>query len=692
MHLKVDGIEVDVPPGTLVKDAAARAGIIIPGLCDHSELTPYGGCRLCLVEIDGIRGYPSSCTMPASEGMSVRTDTPALRDLRRNILEMLLSQHPCICLTCERAGRCDEIREAMRKAPQSMGCRYCPADRMCELQEVVERVGLNKVELPHLSRTKEVVRSPFFDRDPNLCILCGRCIRACEDRGLGVISFVHRGFEAGIGTAFEKPLEDSGCRFCGACVDVCPTGSLVERLGRWGGVPDEIIETTCPYCSANCQIGLEIKNGRLVRARPAANSRLCVRGRFSLEFVGRDRLNRPLVRKDGRLVEVGWDEALDRAAEGLSLHRGQKFALFTSGILPNEALYMASRFASQVMGSPAVAADTVSLECSPEDLQGPVVVVGAIGETNPATELALRSRRPIVIGPFETLLARGASRWLRSAPGEEALLLDALREALSGKRIARSTFHSEDIIVRAAKEISGCSVVLGPDCSAQVSEAAKDLAMASGGRLCMIGQNCNSRGAAALGLNKNFGKAYRDLVAGELSAAYMAGFNPARENRSVEKPLSGLDLLVVQDLFLTETARLADVIFPASSFAEVDGTFLGSGERLLYLRKAAVSIGRPDWQIVAELARRMGGKGFDHSGPKEVLDEMVEHLLKQPPGVPGSGHAVSSEEQPSVQRQSEQQLQMAGSHSIFWFGSGTRTSRVYDLEYLTRKIGVRRDV
>jgi len=154
MHLKIDGREVEVPPGTMVKDAAKRAGIRIPGLCDHAQLEPYGGCRLCLVEIDGIRGFPSSCTTPVSEGMVVRTDTPALRDLRRAVLEMLLSQHPCVCLTCERAGKCDDIREAMRKVPQSMGCRYCPKDQRCELQEVVELIGLEKVELPHLGAVK----------------------------------------------------------------------------------------------------------------------------------------------------------------------------------------------------------------------------------------------------------------------------------------------------------------------------------------------------------------------------------------------------------------------------------------------------------------------------------------------------------------------------------------------------------
>jgi predicted molibdopterin-dependent oxidoreductase YjgC len=331
----IDGQTVKVKQGVTVLEASREAGVYIPTLCYHPSLEPYGGCRLCIVEIEGLRGFPTSCTTPATEGMVVTTKSPKLQELRRGIFELIIAEHPMQCITCAKNLR-------------------------CELQEVASRIGLEKISLPSTYKALPVLQdSPFFDRDYNLCILCGRCVRVCQEiRGAGAIAFTYRGSQALVGTAFNKSLQDANCKFCGACVDICPTGALLERSGKWQGIPDRSITTTCPYCGVGCQLNLQIKDGEILRVEPVMENAVnqgqaCVKGRFGIaEFVHHpERLKTPLIRKNGNLVEATWDEALDLVAAKLANYKGEQFAFIASAKCTNEENYLAQKFTRAVMGT-----------------------------------------------------------------------------------------------------------------------------------------------------------------------------------------------------------------------------------------------------------------------------------------------------------------------------------------------------
>jgi len=358
--ITIDNQTVSVAPDLTVLQAAARSNIYIPTLCAHKDLTPFGGCRMCIVEVEGMRGLPTACTTPVQAGMVVRTHTAQVHATRLEILQLILSEHTSSCLICEEREECRLYSATIRKAGVTTGCRYCSNDNRCELQDVVTRLGLQDIDYPIYYRNLPVEKSdPFFDRDYNLCILCGRCVRMCQEvRAAGTLAFTQRGRRTVIGTAFHRSHIDAGCEFCGACVSVCPTGALAEKTNKWEGPADREATTTCPLCGIGCQLRAQAKGALLLGSLPEDDplinhGQLCVKGRFCLPELtnGPERLLAPYRIEPGSAARIDWDQAIDLAAARLADCRPEDFGMLVSPNCHNEDLYVAQKFVRSVMRS-----------------------------------------------------------------------------------------------------------------------------------------------------------------------------------------------------------------------------------------------------------------------------------------------------------------------------------------------------
>jgi NADH-quinone oxidoreductase chain G len=677
VNLTIDGIQVTVPKTATIYEAAREAGVHIPVLCYAKKLLPYGACRVCLVEVEQMKGrLIPSCTTPVTEGMVVTSTSDEIVKVRKTVLEFLLVNHVVECPVCDKGGECDL------------------QDLTYEYEVVKNRFAGEKFDLP----TDEV--NPLIERNMNRCVLCGKCARVCDEIvGYGSYSFINRGFETKIATAFDRGLN---CEFCGQCVSMCPVGAILPRPFKFKARPWQIkeVDSVCGYCGNGCTVCLGTKDGKIETIRfndktGVNDGNLCIRGRFGYSFVNSDqRLTRPLVRKGNELVETSWEEALAAVATGLQ-SAGADAGVISGARLTNEELFLLKNLTA-ALGTEHL--DHSGGECYKGVTEGLQATLGirASTATFPQVEncdaiLSIRSdfyeTHPVfgmVVNQAVrrkdaklTVIAdkRGKFTKLPEAetllhkPGLEVNLLNAMARVLLDEGLARTerltgveelraalvdyapeavaaaTGVAAEAIKVAARQLAAAEnaailLAYGLPYTANSKElgiAAANLALLTGiaGRpgsgLYLCGEKSNSQGAIDLGILPGAeGMGAQQMLAaaaeGQLKALYILGEDllcsyPDRD--AVEKALTKVPFLVVQDLFLSATAQRAHVVLPAASFAEKDGTFTNAERRLQRVRAGIPTPGeaKTDFAILQALLEALGAEGA--SGPADAFAKLT---------------------------------------------------------------------
>jgi formate dehydrogenase major subunit len=734
--LTIDGKSVTVPEGTSIMRAAMEAGTEIPKLCATDSIKAFGSCRLCVIEVEGRYGTPASCTTPVAPGIAVKTQTPRLAAIRRGVMELYISDHPLDCLTCAANGD-------------------------CELQDMAGAVGLRDVRYGYDGANHVFARNngeanfdwkpkdesnPYFTYDPAKCIVCNRCVRACEEvQGTFALTISGRGFDSRVSPGMDEAFFESECVSCGACVQACPTATLTEKSVIEIGQPEHSEVTTCAYCGVGCTFKAEMRGEEVVRMVPwkdgkANHGHSCIKGRFAYGYAHHgDRILKPMVREtiDQPWREVSWDEALTFAADRMKAiqtkYGKNSVGAITSSRCSNEETYLVQKLVRAGFGNNNV--DTCARVChSPTgyglnqafgtsagtqdfdsvDDADVILVIGANPtDAHPVFGSRMKKRlregaKLIVVDPRRIDLVRSphieADYHLPLKPGTNVAMVTALahvivKEGLVNEAFVRercdqdefrdwAEFVSQDrnspealesvlgvpaADIRAAARLyatGGNAAIyygLGVTEHAQGSTAVMgiaNLAMATGnlgrrgvGVNPLRGQN-NVQGSCDMGsfphelpgyqhisgakarevFEKDWGvkldsepglripNMFDSALEGQFKGLYVQGEDILQsdpDTRHVSAALANMELVIVQDLFLVETAHYAHVFLPGCSFLEKDGTFTNAERRIQRIRKVmSPKNGYGDWEITQMLANRLG-MNWSYSNPSEIMDEIA---------------------------------------------------------------------
>ena len=602
--LTIDGKEVRAPEGMNLIDAAELAGIHIPNLCYLKGMKGVGACRLCLIEIEGMKAPVIACNTKVREGMVVNTKTEKVQEIRKFVIDLILSMHPLDCMTCTKAGICNLQKYAYD----------------FELKES----SFTRKELGY--PTDEA--NPFIKRDPDYCILCGRCVRVCKEQGTNVLEFMGRGVGAKVITANDKPLQESECTFCGSCVDACPVNALLEA-DRWRKGREweyEKFNSVCLLCGNGCDITVSTKEGSVQKIRAGAPEDsaaryICAYGRFGFDCIEAEtRITSPRKRVNGELKETTWEDALGIVADKLKTD-GKEVGFISVAGLGNEDALTLKKLAKNVIKTKnfdttmSLYADCDSLKNSQTaDInKADLIVLVGLNPSQwerilPALDASVRRRvnrgaKLVLINSSETKIAEEATVSLR---GDEVANLKGIAKFLIGKGLrADKKLESSLKDVEISEEIEKAATLFAEAneplifSSPSLFEASANISLLKG-KVISVALESNARGIALMGLTTE-GKTYKDMVSDGMKILYVVGEVPLNK-----RPNS--DFLIVQNSHLTELARQADVVLPSTTFLESAGTIIDYMGRLKYLPKVIEPQGesKSHRDIFIHLAKIMG--------------------------------------------------------------------------------------
>lgn len=569
VNITIDGKKLQVPEGTNLIEAAEVGGVHIPNLCYIKGMRGIGACRLCMVEIEGQKGPVIACNTKVKDGMVVKTSTPEIEEIRRFVIDLIVSMHPLDCMTCTKAGVC-RLQD------------YAYGFEIKESSFTRKRFGFSPDEA-----------NPFIKRDPDYCILCGRCVRICKAQGTNVLDFMGRGVGAKVTTAADRPLQESGCTFCGSCIDVCPVNAILEadrwRKGREWDYERE--GSVCLLCGGACSIVVSTLNNRIMKINAGlpeglAERYICAYGRFGYDSIeSHERLRVPLIRENGKLREATWQEAFEAVAKTLK-KAGKDSGFITTGSITNEDALTIKNFVSKVAKSKNLSStvslygDRESLISSQADIEGADLLI--VVDLNPSQwtralaflDAIIRKKvnagaKLVVINSEDIPLSSIATV---SIKGDEAEALRAIAKALIEKGLSKESALEKLVGDAAVSEEAQKAAQLIADSSSPLILSSPRLYNASAnlelikGKAASVPLEANAKGVVLMGITPS-GKTIKEMAGGGAKLLYVIGDVPLQKRPDV-------DVLIYQGSYMTDLAQSADIVLPVATYLEQDGTIV----------------------------------------------------------------------------------------------------------------------